>query len=147
MTRQNKWPGQSLAGSASSCYRFTAMQKSTITWIYIGLGWLAFGLGAIGTLLPILPTTPFMILAAFFFSKGSDKLHVWLLAQPVVGAGIRDWEENRMIRKRPKIIACSLIVLLFSYTLIFVQVSVWIKLIVALIGISVFTFILTRPSS
>lgn len=122
------------------------MRKSTLSWIYIGLGWIAFALGAIGAFLPILPTTPFMILAAYFFSRGSDKLHAWLLARPFIGSGIRDWEEHRMIRKRPKIIASLLIVGLFSYTLIFVSVPIWIKVTVALIGVSVLTFILTRPS-
>lgn len=123
-----------------------AMRKATISWLYIICGWLAFGLGIIGAFLPILPTTPFMILAAFCFSKGSEKLHAWLLARPVIGDGIRDWESHGMIRKKPKIIASVLIVLLFSYTLIFVNVAIWIKAIVASIGVAVLTFILTRPS-
>jgi len=114
--------------------------------IFVTLGWISLGLGVIGIPLPILPTVPFVILAAFFFSKGSKKLHLWLLSQPYLGKMVQDWEESGVIRPRAKVVSTTMIVALFSYTLVFVQVIVLIKLVVATIGITVLTFIWTRPS-
>lgn len=108
-------------------------------------GWLCLLLGLLGVFLPLLPTTPFAILAAFLFSKGSVRLHRWLLAQPYLGPSIREWEQHGIIRRRAKVLATVLIVALFSYTLGFVEVPLAVKAIVAAIGVGVLAFIWTRP--
>ena len=115
-------------------------------YILIGLGILSVSLGIIGIFLPILPTTPFALLAAFFFSKSSDRLHKWLLDQKTLGPLIKDWQRHGVIRLKIKILATSMMIVLFSYTLIFVNVPVIIKAIISLIGICVLAFIWTRPS-
>ncbi len=114
--------------------------------IFLILGWLSLLLGVLGIFLPILPTTPFAILAAYFFSKSSKKLHNWLLNQKHLGPMISNWESHGVIRPRAKILATVTMTLLFSYTLIFVPIAVWIKIVVSFIGISVMAFIWTRPS-
>lgn len=114
-------------------------------WILLGVTCLI--LGFIGVFLPLLPTTPFALLAAFCFSKGSDDLHNWLLNTKMFGPLIRDWEEHKVIRLRTKKISTLMIGFLFGYTLIFVKVVLWIKLIVTLSGVSVLAFIWTRPST
>jgi len=120
--------------------------KLSLKLILVILGWIFFVVGIIGVFVPGLPTTPFLILTAYCFSKGSKRLHTWLLRQPKIGTFIKDWEEQHIIRKSSKIIATTFMVLLFSYTLIFVDVSWGIKIIVSLIGISCLIFIWTRPS-
>ena len=84
------------------------------------LAWISFLLGFIGAFLPILPTTPFMILAAYLFSKSSPRMHSWLTSLPYFGNAIIDWENNRVIRPRAKITAVSVlwIVMLSSIILI-----------------------------
>ena len=62
--------------------------------LYKGLGLFFVGLGAAGALLPVLPTTPFLILAASCFAKSSDKWYRWLLNNKQFGPAIRDWEEH-----------------------------------------------------
>lgn len=114
--------------------------------VFLFLGWLSLFLGVIGIFLPILPTTPFALLAAYFFSKSSERLHEWLISQRTLGPMIVTWQRYGVIRPRAKWLATILMTLLFSYTLIFVQVTLWIKLIVATTGVSVLTFIWTRPS-
>lgn len=109
-------------------------------------GWSAIILGVAGIFLPILPTTPFAILAAWCFSNSSERWHQWLLNHKIFGPTIRDWERNGIINLRAKITATSMIILLFGYTLIFVQVHIIIKSIVSAIGLSVLVFIWTRPS-
>jgi uncharacterized membrane protein YbaN (DUF454 family) len=114
--------------------------------IFLILGWLSLLLGVLGIFLPILPTTPFAILAAYFFSKSSNKLHSWLLNQKQLGPMISNWERHGIIRPRAKILATVSMTLLFSYTLFFVPVTLWIKIVISFVGISVMAFIWTRPS-
>ena len=115
--------------------------------LWISFGILSLILGFIGIFLPLLPTTPFALLAAFCFSKGSDELHEWLLDTKLFGPLIRDWESHGVIRLRVKKISTAMIALLFGYTLIFVKVFLWIKLVVCLSGVLVLCFIWTRPST
>lgn len=113
--------------------------------LFLILGFLSLLLGVIGIFLPLLPTTPFALLAAYFFSKSSHKIHRWLLDQKTLGPLIRDWESHGIIRLKAKWLATVMIVLLFSYSLLFVNVPHLIKGIVALSGIAILTFIWTRP--
>jgi uncharacterized membrane protein YbaN (DUF454 family) len=122
------------------------MVQGTKRLLYLFFGFLCLFLGVIGIFLPILPTTPFALLAAFFFSRSSEKLHAWLLNQKHLGPVISNWEKHGVIRKPAKITATIMMVLLFSYTLIFVPVHYGIKIVVSLTGISVLSFIWTRPS-
>jgi uncharacterized membrane protein YbaN (DUF454 family) len=73
--------------------------------IYKPLGLLFLALGAAGLLLPILPTTPFILLAAWFFANSSDVWHRRLLDSEVFGPMIRNWEANRCISLRTKVVA------------------------------------------
>ena len=114
--------------------------------IWISLGILSLIAGFIGIFLPLLPTTPFALLAAFCFSKGSDDLHDWLLETKMFGPLIKDWEKYGVIRLRVKKMSTGMIGLLFGYTLIFVHVDIWIKIVVMLSGVGVLSFIWTRPS-
>lgn len=63
----------------------------------IGLGWLALVVALVGIFVPLLPTTPLVLLAAFFFSKGSRRLHRWLLQHRRFGRYVRDWEREQVI--------------------------------------------------
>jgi len=98
-------------------------------------------LGIAGMFLPILPTTPFILLAAFCFSRGSQRLHHWLRNNPHFGKIIRDWEEHRAIRTRAKFMATVLILVLFSYTLIFISITIRIKTVLVIIGLSVLAYL------
>lgn len=122
------------------------MVSDTKRIIYLILGWVSLILGFIGIFLPVLPTTPFALLAAYFFSQSSEKLHSWLLEQKHLGPLIKNWERYGVIRIKAKILATVTMVLLFSYTTIFVPVRYEIKIFINLIGIAVLTFIWTRPS-
>ncbi len=72
---------------------------------WAGGGVVALGLGIAGIPLPLLPTTPFLLLAAFCFSRSSKRLHDWLVSHPQLGPPIRDWNENGAIPLRAKILA------------------------------------------
>ncbi|RVV98600.1 DUF454 domain-containing protein [Mesobaculum littorinae] len=74
-------------------------------YVYLCLGWIAVALGFVGIALPMLPTTPFLLLAAFLFGKGSPRARAWLIDHPRLGPPIRHWEANGAISRRAKIAA------------------------------------------
>jgi uncharacterized membrane protein YbaN (DUF454 family) len=114
--------------------------------MYIAGGWLSLALAFLGIFLPLLPTTPFVLLAAACFSRGSERLHQWLLAQPTFGPLLRDWQQHGVIRLRVKCVATILMVLLLSYPIGYGPIPLWAKGAMVLVGISVLGFIWSRPS-
>ena len=67
-------------------------------YVLVGAGLFFFGLGSVGVLLPVLPTTPFIILALWCFAGSSKRLHDWLYNHRLFGPALQRWRENRVIR-------------------------------------------------
>lgn len=114
--------------------------------LLLTLGFLFLLLGFIGAFLPVMPTVPFMIVAAYCFSKSSKPLHEWLLRQPEVGPALRDWEENRVIRRRSKWAATAAISLSLPISLYFVNLALWIKITVAGVAGAVLVYVWLQKS-
>lgn len=74
-------------------------------------GWLALAIGLIGIFLPLLPTTPFVLVAAWCFSRGSPRVERWLLEHPRLGPVVHDWREHRAVPLPAKQIATVMMVL------------------------------------
>ena len=104
------------------------------------------GLATIGIFVPLLPTVPFVLLAAYCFSRGSKRYHNWLLSQKTFGPIIQDWERYGMIRKRTKVVAAAGMFAMMSYPLIFGDLSFGLKTVITTTGVAVAGFLLTRPS-
>ncbi len=73
----------------------------------IALGWIFFSLGLLGAALPLLPTTPFMLLALWAFSMGSERFHAWLVDHRLFGPPMRRWREERAIPRWAKLLASA----------------------------------------
>jgi uncharacterized membrane protein YbaN (DUF454 family) len=115
-----------------------------IVWLISGLASLA--LGGLGAVLPLLPTTPFMLLAAFCFARSSPALHGWLLRNPTFGKAIRDWQANRTISRRGKTASMLAMVLSLAVSLVLaVDPVIIIFQALALSGAA--TYILTRNTA
>ncbi len=110
------------------------------------LGWISIILGLIGALLPIVPTTPFLILAAYLFSKSSPRVHSWLTSLPYFGDAIIDWEQNRVIRPKAKTLSVLVIIFIFGMSITFTKIHYGLKLMLGVIGLSCTLFIVTRKS-
>lgn len=89
--------------------------------LYLIAGLLSVGLGAIGVILPLLPTVPFMILAAFCFAQSSPRLEAWLLNHEVFGQHIRNWRERKAITRRGKWAALTAFAFSIVMALLFVK--------------------------
>ena len=88
---------------------------------YLCLAWFFVGLGLIGVILPVVPTTPFLILALALFSKCSPRFHKMLLNNPILGPDLKRWKENRSISKQSKIKAYILVIITFSVSIYLMQ--------------------------
>jgi uncharacterized membrane protein YbaN (DUF454 family) len=114
--------------------------------LYNLCGSISVGLGFLGLFLPLLPTTPFLLLAAFCFSRGSEGMHHWLLSHHTMGPIIRDWNEHRVIRPRIKWAATATLILLLSPALVLGNFPVAIKAVSVFVGLGV-TLMIWRQSS
>ncbi|MDH5414838.1 MAG: YbaN family protein [Flavobacteriaceae bacterium] len=111
------------------------------------LGWISVLFGVIGIVTPLLPTTPFFILAGYLFSKSSPRVHSWLTGLPYAGDAIMDWERNRVIRPKAKKLAYFAIVLVIGSSMIFANIHFSLKIMLTVIGVGCITFIATRKST
>lgn len=82
-----------------------------VRWFFLLLGGIFFGLGIIGIVLPILPTTPFILLAAACWARGSSVFHHWLINHRVFGKIVTDWQEKRAIPRYAKYLAWTMMTL------------------------------------
>jgi uncharacterized protein len=114
-------------------------------WLILG-GWVSLALGTVGALLPLLPTVPFYLLAAYLFSRGSKVLHRWIRSRRYIGPAIKDWENGHVIRTPAKWMATGGMALLSLSTLWFVYRRAWLFIMLCTIYSSVLIFIWTRPS-
>jgi uncharacterized protein len=115
--------------------------------VWVALGFAFIGLGFIGVVLPLVPTTPFVLLAAYCFARSSPRFYRWLLQHPVFGKLIRDWRAGRGIALRVKVTAVALIVLTIGSSAIFFVSSPPLRALLLAIGVGVTLFLLTRPTA
>ena len=115
-------------------------------YVLIGLGSIFLGLGILGVFLPILPTTPFVLLAGACYARSSERLHQWLLSNRVLGPSIREWDENKSIGLRAKITAILMIVASFSFT-IYVMEELVVRIGLAVLGVGLIVFLLMVRTS
>jgi len=114
--------------------------------LYLGLAWLFFLLGAVGVILPVLPTTPFMLLALWCFSKSSVRFHNWLYGHKFFGPPLQQWEQYRVIPLSAKIMSVTMMVGSFVYMAFFKQLGLAFLVPTALLMLYGLWFILTKPS-
>ena len=112
--------------------------------ILILIGSVSFALGVLGIFLPMLPTTPFLLLSAAAWLKASPSLYEWLLNQRIFGEYIRNFREHRAIPLRVKIISVSMVWLTIGYCIIaVVDEWWWAQLLMALLAIAISWHILS----
>ena len=102
------------------------MAVAPVRWLYLLLGWTFFGIGVAGIVLPVVPATPFMLLALWAFSKSSPRLEAWLLGHRLFGAGLRAWKAHRVIPLRGKIVAWTSMIASLVYMLLWSKPAWWI---------------------
>ena len=109
-------------------------------------GYLSLALGALGLFLPLVPTTPFLLLAAACFARSSKQVHDWLHANRVFGPILSDWERHGAIRLRVKLIASLMMAALIAYPIFLRDLPLAVDLVALATVAGVLVFLWTRPS-
>ena len=113
--------------------------------ILISLGWLCVGMGFIGIFVPGIPTTIFLIIALWAFTKSSEKLRHWLLNHKRFGPILNNWQEHKVVPRRAKIlmvVLMSLAVVLFYYSLQNLYLTIGVIIILVFVAI----YVISLPS-
>lgn len=114
-------------------------------WLYWLIAVLALALGLIGVVLPLLPTTPFLIVALWAASRCSPRLAAWLENHPTMGPLLRNWRDHRAIPKTAKWLAC--LMMTASFVVVWYRgASTTVLIVVFVVMITLMAYILSKPS-
>lgn len=120
--------------------------NGALRWSMIGAGWLCVCLGVIGIFLPLLPTTPFLLLAAWLFGRSSERFHLWLLNHPRLGPMVRAWQSGEGLPRRVRRRVLLLLWLSMGLS-IFIVGKLWAAITLVTIGLCVSLYLLKQPVS
>jgi uncharacterized membrane protein YbaN (DUF454 family) len=112
----------------------------------IAFGWLNVALGILGMMLPVMPTTVFLLIALWAFSKSSPRFHRWLFTHPRLGRTIRAWHTHRVIPKQAKLLAVGMMSASLLYVTLFVAEDWVVPVILGVVLATIAAYIVTRPS-
>lgn len=108
------------------------------------MGFVALAFGVAGIFLPVLPTTPFLLLAAYLFARGSQRWYNWLIEHPMLGEYIRNYREDRSVPLRVKVYSITLLWGTMGLSIfVFVGDVLWLQVLLGVIGVGVTVHILS----
>lgn len=110
---------------------------------FLAAGWMFLVLGAVGIVVPLLPTTPFLLLAAACFVRGSMRMHQWLVRHPWFGDYIRNYERYRAVSVRAKTVSIAALWTVIGFTAWFATDLWWVRITLAVIAVSVTIYLLS----
>jgi uncharacterized membrane protein YbaN (DUF454 family) len=117
-----------------------------VRWLLIAAGSACVALGVIGIFLPLLPTTPLMLLAAACFARSSRRFHDWLLANRTFGPLILEWERHRSIPRRTKLTAIALMSATLATSIVFFIEPRWLQGLLSAFGVALAIWMYRIPS-
>ena len=111
--------------------------KKTARVLLVAGGTLCVALGILGIFVPVLPTTPFLLLAAFSYARSSERFHQWLLGNHWFGQYIKNYQQGRGIPLRDKVLTLIVLWLTHGFTVLVAAPAWWVKLLLLAVGIGV----------
>jgi uncharacterized membrane protein YbaN (DUF454 family) len=118
-----------------------------LRWLLLLLGLLYTAAGLAGVFLPLLPTTPFLLLAAACFARSSQRCHRWLLEHPLFGTTLRQWQQERALPRRSKYVAVTLLTLSLGSSIFFFVQPFYLKVLLFMLGLFLAIFLLRLPDT
>ena len=109
-------------------------------YFYITLGFITLGLGLIGVILPILPTTPFLLVTSFCFARGSERFHSWFTNTNIYKKHLESFVKERAMTLKQKVVLLSFVNFMLAFPLILVDVLPMRITIIVLIIIKLYYF-------
>jgi uncharacterized membrane protein YbaN (DUF454 family) len=114
--------------------------------LFFAAGVVALLLGVVGVFLPVLPTTPLVLLAAACFARSYRPFHEWLVGHRHFGPLLREWHEHRSIHYRTKLVAIAMMALGLGASIVFVVEAAWLRLGLLALGIVLGIYLYRLPS-
>jgi uncharacterized membrane protein YbaN (DUF454 family) len=114
--------------------------------LLIGTGWTCVGLGIIGIVMPLFPTTPFLLVAVWAFSKSSPEMADKIRNHPLAGRYVRDWEDEGVIPPGAKILAVVMMAAMLGYLALGSSAPSWAVISAGFVMAGVAGYIMSRPS-
>lgn len=133
-------------GATEPCEELHLSRSRVLRRIYVAAGFIALAVGLIGLLLPVFPTSPFVLLAAALFARGSERFYRWLLNNPYCGQQIRSWRNNEGLTIRMKLLITLAIAGTMTISTVVFVPYMPVKLILFLIAIAVSVYIWKQPT-
>lgn len=121
---------------------FVLSYNGRMKYLLILSGTLSLLLGIVGVFVPVLPTTPFLLLSATLYLHSSQRLYGWLMSHPCLGEYIRNFREHKAVPLRVKVVSVALVWLTLLYCAVFVAVEWWMRLVFVAIALGVSVHIL-----
>lgn len=115
--------------------------------LLIGTGWLCVGLGIIGIILPLFPTTPFLLVAVWAFSRSSPELAERIRNNRHAGKYVRDWEDEGVIPATAKALAITMMSAMLAYLYLASGAPLWAVIGTGIVMAGTAAYILSRPST
>ncbi|BEH11078.1 MULTISPECIES: YbaN family protein [Geobacter] len=118
-----------------------------IKWLFLTVGVIATGLGVIGIFLPLVPTTPFLLLAAACFARSSDRFHRWLVEHAHLGPMVRGYLEGTGIPRRAKTVAIAMVWLTVPSSAFLLVPMPWVRVLLLAIATGVTIYLVRLPTA
>ena len=118
---------------------------AAVRYVYVAVGWLFVALGVAGIFLPLLPTTPFLLLALWAFSRSSPRLNRWLIEHPRLGPYVQDGQRYRIVPLKAKLASVSMMTASFLWMAFATDAPGWALAVAFVLLAPVAAWIATRP--
>jgi uncharacterized membrane protein YbaN (DUF454 family) len=119
---------------------------SLVRVLFFVAGVVSLALGIAGIFLPVLPTTPLVLLAATCFARSYRPLHEWLLNHRVLGPTLRDWYEHRSLKRRTKLVAITTMAAGLGASIVFFVEPIWLDALLVGLGIVLGVWLYRLPT-
>ena len=119
------------------------VDNKILRWVLIVGGTFFVVMGVIGIFLPLLPTTPFLLLAAWCYARSSKRFYNWLISNKWFGSYIKNYREGKGVPVKVKVISITFLWIMILFSVIFIIFNIYIRLILILIAIGVTIHILS----
>ena len=124
-------------------YSFGHDLKPFQRWLYVIAGSVSVGLGTLGIVLPLLPTTPFLLLAAYCYAKSSERFYTWLITNRYFGEYIRNYREKNGVPMKIKVYTLILLWATICFSAFYVVSLIWVRIILMVIATGVTIHVLS----
>jgi uncharacterized membrane protein YbaN (DUF454 family) len=122
------------------------VNSDLLRWVLVCCGWLSITAGVVGIFLPLVPTVPFLLLAAACFARSSDRFHRWLLEHAYLGPLISDYLNYGGIPQRARRIAISMVWVSFPTSAFFFVHVTWLKILLLAIAAGITLYLVQLPT-